>query len=837
MQKKIFQSAITIMNRLAYSGKMLLLTAVFLIPIVILTFQLALQFGKDIDFTRQERKGVEYLGPTLSLLQHVQQHRGASNTYLSGDGSFKDIMVQKQASIKEDVAAIDAVDQLYGSEFKTTERWQSLKSEWQTLQNEVGSLSVSESFDRHTALIAKILGFRIYIADKSNLSLDPNTDIYFIMTSTVKSYPQVAELLGQIRAIGSGGLVDGNISDTERVNLQVLARLADSSSAQAEQDVQQAFDFNPELRSRLEEFTKDALTQEKTFQTMVADQVINAGTITITSKEFFEAATKAIDAELLVAVELDKATDDLLTAQLQKLNNERILAFILAGVPVLLALWLFAGFYFSVIKAMADVKEVATSISQGDVSHNLEYHSQDEVGQMAESFRAMIAYLQNMARVFENMAQNDLREDVTPISDRDAMGRFFSKMIVNLRDSIGQVAQNGASLSTISGQLGSKTNIVAAAAEELSANTTSVAAGVEQANTNLHAVAVAVEEMTATAGEIAKNSEKAHATTERAAEQVDQFSMVMRDLGQSAQEIGKVTETITRISSQTNLLALNATIEAARAGAAGKGFAVVASEIKELAKQTSEATNVIKEKINTIQGSTAGAVADIDKIVQVIRDVNEIVMSIAAAIREQSMVTQDIAGNIAQASNGVRDASTRVAETATVTSSIAQEIAELSGVAEVTTGPRSANELAASVTTLVNMSQSLQEICKQFRLYETGKDDLIAEIDTFKQAHLNWVKKAEDMQQGGMAINVKDIPAHTSCSLGRWYYGVGRGRFAHHREFIEIETPHRKFHELLREYVEVFKSHGAGRAQGSLDQLKSLSLNIINNFEQLKRIV
>ncbi len=142
MQKKIFQSAITIMNRLTYSGKMLLLTAVFLIPIVILTFQLALQFGKDIDFTRQERKGVEYLGPTLSLLQHVQQHRGASNTYLSGDGSFKDIMVQKQASIKEDLAAVDAVDQLYGSEFKTTERWQSLKSEWQTLQNEVGSLSV-----------------------------------------------------------------------------------------------------------------------------------------------------------------------------------------------------------------------------------------------------------------------------------------------------------------------------------------------------------------------------------------------------------------------------------------------------------------------------------------------------------------------------------------------------------------------------------------------------------------------------------------------------------------------------------------------------------------------
>ena len=62
------------------------------------------------------------------------------------------------------------------------------------------------------------------------------------------------------------------------------------------------------------------------------------------------------------------------------------------------------------------------------------------------------------------------------------------------------------------------------------------------------------------------------------------------NLGRAAQDIGKVTETITEISEQTNLLALNATIEAARAGEAGKGFAVVANEIKELAKQTAKAT-------------------------------------------------------------------------------------------------------------------------------------------------------------------------------------------------------------------------------------------------------
>jgi methyl-accepting chemotaxis protein len=82
-------------------------------------------------------------------------------------------------------------------------------------------------------------------------------------------------------------------------------------------------------------------------------------------------------------------------------------------------------------------------------------------------------------------------------------------------------------------------------------------------------------------------------------------------LGSSAKSIGNVVETITEISEQVNLLALNATIEAARAGEAGKGFAVVANEIKELAKQTAEATQDIRLKIETIQGSTEGTVTEI----------------------------------------------------------------------------------------------------------------------------------------------------------------------------------------------------------------------------------
>ena len=308
------------------------------------------------------------------------------------------------------------------------------------------------------------------------------------------------------------------------------------------------------------------------------------------------------------------------------------------------------------------------------------------------------------------------------------LGRSFQVMTSNIRTLLGGIlggVQTTASSSTELTALSEETNAgasetlqragsVAAAAEEMNSNTVSVAAGMEQANTNLHAVATAVEEMTATIGEIARNSEKAHVTTDQAAHQVDQFSMVMKGLGQSAQEIGKVTETITSISSQTNLLALNATIEAARAGAAGKGFAVVASEIKELAQQTASATSEIKDKIGTIQGATAGAVADIEKIVHVIRDVNEIVMSIAAAIQEQSTVTQDIAGNIAQAASGVRDASTRIAQTSVVSGSMAREISVVSSSVEQIAS--ASGQVQTSALELSQLAEELNQLVAKFKL-------------------------------------------------------------------------------------------------------------------------
>ncbi|WP_163337978.1 methyl-accepting chemotaxis protein [Desulfopila sp. IMCC35008] len=198
------------------------------------------------------------------------------------------------------------------------------------------------------------------------------------------------------------------------------------------------------------------------------------------------------------------------------------------------------------------------------------------------------------------------------------VGGFVNKQESELVDNIlkqyqGMVDNASGSLATLSvnmkqdaKQTSEKASNVSSSSDEMSRNMNSVAAAMEEAATNINMVASAAEEMNVTISQISENTEKAKSITVDAVQQTENASQQVGELGQAAAGIGKVLETISEISEQVNLLALNATIEAARAGEAGKGFAVVANEIKDLAKQTAEATGEIRTKIEGIQATIEG---------------------------------------------------------------------------------------------------------------------------------------------------------------------------------------------------------------------------------------
>ncbi len=336
------------------------------------------------------------------------------------------------------------------------------------------------------------------------------------------------------------------------------------------------------------------------------------------------------------------------------------------------------------ITSFRDVTE-----GDGDLTKRIDIRSQDELGELATLFNSFLAKLQGIIR--------QIAESASSVGTRSTELSDISQELLAGAEDTSQRSTN-----------------VANSSEEMSANLNNVAAAMEESSTNTNMVAAAAEEMSATINEIAENAERGRSVSGEAVEQATSASGKMTELGDAADKIGKVTETITEISEQTNLLALNATIEAARAGEAGKGFAVVANEIKELAKQTAEATLDIKTLIDDVQGTTKTTREEITQISSVIGGVNNIVATIATAVEEQTAATREIANNISQASEGIQEVNENVNQSSAVATNITQDITEVSASAQRIS--KNSHDVKESAEALLTRSKELNDIVGSFKI-------------------------------------------------------------------------------------------------------------------------
>jgi methyl-accepting chemotaxis protein len=220
--------------------------------------------------------------------------------------------------------------------------------------------------------------------------------------------------------------------------------------------------------------------------------------------------------------------------------------------------------------------------------------------------------------------------------------------------------------------------------------------------------------MTASISEVARNAAQASGVTEQAMRLAETSNASVGELGTSANEIGKVIDVIQDIAEQTNLLALNATIEAARAGEAGKGFAVVATEVKELARQTADATEDIRRRVEAIQGSSGQAVRNIGDITQVIRDVDQVSRTIAAAVEQQNVTTKEIAHTVSQTAVAVEAVASGVSDTAVATQEITTNIAGVDEAAR--RAAQETSHMQAASRDISQLAEQLHALVGRFRV-------------------------------------------------------------------------------------------------------------------------
>lgn len=184
----------------------------------------------------------------------------------------------------------------------------------------------------------------------------------------------------------------------------------------------------------------------------------------------------------------------------------------------------------------------------------------------------------------------------------------------------------------------------------------------EQTVANIQSVAAAVEEMSASINEISKNVQLSKEAAEGILADSKHSSNTASQLAISMKVMENIVTLINEIAGQVNLLALNATIEAARAGEAGKGFAVVANEVKNLANQTTKATEDIAKQIQEVQTVSIKVADSIVAIANSAQNVNGYISGVASTISQQSAVTSDISANTQKMAHSVEDISRRIKE-------------------------------------------------------------------------------------------------------------------------------------------------------------------------------
>ncbi|CAN2041420.1 methyl-accepting chemotaxis protein [Candidatus Magnetomoraceae bacterium gMMP-15] len=322
-------------------------------------------------------------------------------------------------------------------------------------------------------------------------------------------------------------------------------------------------------------------------------------------------------------------------------------------------------------------------VASGDLSMRMSVEDNQvaEVNKMVISLNSTIDNLHSMIREITLTSEKVTESALSLTQTSDKMTSKAKLMIIRSKDAtnateqatvnISNMAAESKNVSTQIGWVASSSEKVSGnmrdimeVSEDISSNLNNVADASKQMSSAINIAASAIEEMYASLNEVSKSSGNGARMTKEASEKAKDTSEIMDVFVSSASEIGKVVELIKGIASQTNLLALNAAIEAAGAGEAGKGFAVVANEVKELARQTAGATEEIRQKVKSMQKSSASAVEAIKLIVEAESTIDNIMSTIASAVQEQTATINEISKGIAEAASSASSVSENIQDAA-----------------------------------------------------------------------------------------------------------------------------------------------------------------------------
>jgi len=242
---QLLSPAITLMNRLRYPQKFLLISLLFIVPLALVMALLIAEVNTTADFAQKEQAGSEYLRGVRSLLEDALHEQATAHAYMNGDAALAAEFTRAQAQIDDDFAALGMLDSRLGASLRTTESLNALSAHWRELKNRLPASSARMGDDLHMALIAEIRDLIARVGDTSNLILDPDLDSYYTMDAVLLKLPENQDLLARTRMLGERIILQQGFISDDRAQLTILSGLLRSNISAIAKGMDVAFANNP----------------------------------------------------------------------------------------------------------------------------------------------------------------------------------------------------------------------------------------------------------------------------------------------------------------------------------------------------------------------------------------------------------------------------------------------------------------------------------------------------------------------------------------------------------------------------------------------------------------
>ena len=666
--------AIKLMNMLSYAQKFGVISFTFFVPLLLLSYAIIDQTYQQIEKTKLEQSSLHIINEILEISDQATLYRD-----VGGVASFFSRPEINDEADKLSTNLFKGINSVINENLSSpiADELESKKKPWRTGFDRSGESrqpTINDQYKGYNQVVQDMIFSASKAAQASGINQDTDANVQILLNMVMSDYPVYQANMGFANTLALYAIFEKYIST------EVYNSLNDAYDGLDQTQKDMAKNHKALLNNERFKvlFEKEFINIEKSVEEIkfkLDDEIVSAMTVEITWRDFrkyYLDRTGSIQSIRKIALDEISA---ILQVRIDELSQKLAIVAVAIILVMLLIVYLYAAFFWSVRSTVGQFFNAAQKISRGDMRVRVNVESKDEMGELTGEFNVMVDKIHSLLKVVQETASD-------------------------VGNSMDQVGKNAA-----------KSND---AAHDQLLETEQVASAVTQMSATSEEVNRQSSEAERSANETSEHAKGANEIVGKALNQINQLADeimhskdVITKLSENSENIANMLSVIKGIAEQTNLLALNAAIEAARAGEQGRGFAVVADEVRTLASRTQSSAQEIEEVMTTIHTGITNAVEVMGNSHMMAQDTVEFSSKVRTALEE----IVDMVGHIAT-TNGL--ISTSADEQTNVAQTIDKNVVTINDLGRATV--EDAKHTVEAIQEVVALTQSLQEKLERFQV-------------------------------------------------------------------------------------------------------------------------